>query len=101
MIKAIDTAIAGLNNASAQINRSAQRIASSTALSPVSSTSGGQIPSQNAPQGILAIQEQVQDGDLVSDIVNLKTASLSYQANLKTIETVNDLFDELLVAFDD
>lgn len=101
MIKAIDTAIAGLNNASAQINRSAQRIASSTALSPVSSISGGQIPSQIPPQGILSIQEQAQGGDLVTDIVTLKTASLSYQANLKTIETVNDLFDDLLDAFDD
>lgn len=101
MIKAIDTAIVGLNTASAQINRSAQRIASSTALSPISPPNTGQIPAQNAPQGAIAIQEQAQSGNLVTDIVNLKIASLSYQANLKTIETVNDLFDDLLDAFDD
>lgn len=100
MIKAIDTAITGLNTASAQINRSAQRIASSTALSPLSPQKTGAIPAQNTPQGVLAIQEQAQSGDLVTDIINLKTASLSYKANLKTIETVNEIFDELLDAFD-
>lgn len=34
--------------------------------------------------------------DFAEEIVNIKLAELSYKANLKTIETVGQLFDELI-----
>lgn len=99
MLNAIETALTGLNKASSQINESAKRIASSTAQTPVmQSTPPVSLP-ENTSQNALIAQEQ--GTSLVSDIVNLKIASLSYQANLKTIETVNNLYDTLLETFDD
>lgn len=39
--------------------------------------------------------------DLAEEIVNLKTAEISYKANLKTIQTAQDMSDELLNILDE
>ena len=43
----------------------------------------------------------VPNTDLSEEIVNLKLAEISYKANIKTIETVSELNDELLSIFDE
>ncbi len=130
MISAIQTALSGLQSSSLKLNASASNIANVSTVgslddpdnapyTPLTTTS----ESINDPGGVLTQitpQEPAftpafdpdspfanQDGfigvpnvDLAEESVNLKIAELSYKANLKTIEVVNDLFDELLETVD-
>lgn len=71
MINAIASALSGLTSASKQVEESAASIASS--------------PSQER---------------IIEDIVDIKLAETAYKANLKTLQVINDLNDELLKSFD-
>lgn len=71
MISAINNALQGLQNATKQVGQGAARIA--------------QKPSSD---------------QLIEDIVDIKIAQTSYEANLKTIQIADDLTKELLRTFD-
>ncbi len=71
MIDAINTALTGMNTATKKLDAAATRIA--------------------GPQG---------GETLAEDIVELSVAKNLYKANVKVVETVNEMTDELLAAFD-
>ena len=71
MISAITSALSGLTGAAKQVEDSAASIASS--------------PSQER---------------IIEDIIDIKLAETAYKANLKTLQVINDLSDELLESFD-
>ncbi|MEM6811693.1 MAG: hypothetical protein AAF549_04415 [Pseudomonadota bacterium] len=71
MIDAITSALSGLNKSTAQVEKSAARIASN------------QEPDR-----------------VIEDIIDIKQAEISYKANLKTIQVSQDLQRELLDSFD-
>lgn len=71
MIDAITSALSGLNNASQRVERGAANIAS------------GETPDR-----------------IIEDIVDIKQAEISYKANIKVLQVVQDLSDELIDSFD-
>lgn len=71
MIDAISSALSGLNNASARIERGAANIASSN--------------DQNR---------------VIEDIVDIKQAEISYKANIEVLKVTQDLTKELIESFD-
>lgn len=73
MINAITSAISGLNNATRQVEQSAQSIA------------GGASSSTQT----------------IEDIIDIKVAQTSYEANLAVIQTADELTQELLNSFDE
>lgn len=72
MINAITSALAGLQNATRQVEKSAERIASSPDLSTN-----------------------------IEDIVNLKVAEASFKANVAVLQTDRDLTRDLFRIFDE
>ena len=83
MTGAINTALSGLQSAATRVNTSATRIAQAgTALQTATDLSQNQLQNtETPPQNITSIQ----DVDLATEIVNLKTASIAYEANLKRL----------------
>ncbi len=71
MIDAISSALSGLNNASARIERGAANIASGS--------------DQNR---------------IIEDIVDIKQAEVSYKANIEVLKVAQDLSKELIESFD-
>lgn len=76
MINAISSALAGLSTASKQVTESANKIA----------TYG---------------TEQGKDVNFTEEAVKLSLSKAAQKANLITLETVNELTDELLHVFDE
>jgi flagellar basal body rod protein FlgC len=72
MINSITSALSGLNNASQRVEQGAQNIAQ-----------GGT------------------DGRVIEDIVDIKVAQTSYEANLSVLKTANELTKELIDSFDE
>lgn len=72
MISAINNALQGLQNATKQVEQGAARIA-----------------------------QQPSSDQLIEDVVDIKIAQTSYEANLKTIQIADDLTKELLRTFDE
>lgn len=73
MINAITSALTGLNNATRQVEQSAQSIAEGSSSST----------------------------QAIEDIIDIKVAQTSYEANLSVIKTTNDMTQELLNSFDE
>jgi flagellar basal body rod protein FlgC len=71
----ITNALGGLNNASNQINKSANNIANAGVTND-----GASLP---------------------QDIIDIKISEIAYKANLAVIETANELTDTLLKTFDE
>lgn len=71
MIDAITSALSGLNKSSAQIEKSAENIASN-----------------GSPDRI------------IEDIIDIKVAETSYKANMAVIKVADELSEELLNSFD-
>ena len=70
-----------------------------TALSGI--LSAGQKVSQSA-ENIASIGVDSNDGaNLPRDIIDIKLAETEFKANLKVVETVSDLTEELLKTFDE
>ena len=76
MVDAITSALSGLNAATKKVEQSAQSIAES--------------PSQGASST-----------RLIEDIIDIKVAQTSYEANLAVLKTANELTQELLNSFDE
>ena len=76
MINAISSALSGLNAATQKVNNAANNIANLT-----------------TDDGV--------ERDLASDIVNLKIGEIEYKANVATLETAQELSDELGRLFDE
>lgn len=72
MINTITSALSGLNTATKQVEQSAQNIAEG------SSSTG-----------------------LIEDVVDIKVAQASFEANLVVLETADELTQELLNSFDE
>ena len=72
MINSITSALSGINNASARVEKAAQNIAE-----------GG---SQQ---------------EIIEDVVEIKQASLSYKASLSVLKVTDELSQELLRTFDE
>jgi len=72
MINTITSALSGLNTATKQVEQSAQNIAEGS-----SSTA------------------------LIEDVVDIKVAQASFEANLVVLETADELTQELLNSFDE
>ena len=73
MINAITSALSGLNNATRQVEQSAQNIAEGASSST----------------------------QTIEDIIDIKVAQTSYEANLAVIQTADELTQELLNSFDE
>ena len=71
MISAINSALAGLQKASQQVEESAARIAT-----------------------------QPTAENFIEDIVDIRVAETTYKANLKTLQVADELTQELLNSFD-
>ena len=71
MIDAISSALSGLNNASARVERGAANIASG----------------ENTDR-------------IIEDIVDIKQAEISYKANIEVLKVAQDLTKELIESFD-
>jgi flagellar basal-body rod protein FlgC len=130
MINAIGIALSGLNSASQRVAAAASNIANvltsgsleeggQPPYTPVTAVSesqenGGVLtniqPRQNGfstaydPDSPFANAEGfigVPNVDLATEIVNLKLAEVTYKANLSTIKTSKEMFDELMDTFDE
>lgn len=73
MIGAINSALSGLQNASKQVEQSAQNIAEG--------------PSSGS--------------NLIEDVVDIRVAETAFRANVQTIQVAQELSDELLRIFDE
>ncbi len=126
MINTIGIALTGLNSASLRINSSAANIANVSTAGSLNDTSTPPYTpttTQNKAQGALGgVQTDIvpkgnpftqsfdpdspfanEEGivgipnvNLAEEVVNVKIAALSYEANLSTIKVAGELFDELL-----
>lgn len=72
MISAINNALQGLQNATKQVDQGAARIANNAV-----------------------------NANTIEDIVDIKVAQTSYEANLKVMKVADDLTKELLRTFDE
>ena len=75
MLNAIGIALSGLQNAAQAVNKSAEKIVDST----------------TNPQS---------DVTLAEGVVDLKLSEAAYKANIKTLETVTEIEDEVLNILD-
>lgn len=130
MIGAISTALSGLMAASKKVETSAENIANlntsgaldansgpapyQTQITTQTSNPGGGVSAQSVPKdpGFVTAYDPnspfanadgligVPNTDLAEEAVNLKTAEIAYKANLKTLETADELNKELLSMFD-
>ena len=71
MVDAITSALSGINNASARIEKGAANIAKGN-----------------------------DTGRIIEDIVDIKQAEVSYKANIEVLKTTNDLTKQLIESFD-
>lgn len=130
MVSSINIGISGLQAATARLNASAANIANFTTSGSLTDPDNAPYTPQDVTYqsqgdgGVLANTVSrdpafvpafdadspfadengfigVPNISLSSEIVNLKLAELSYKANIQTIETSSDLFEELLDTFDE
>jgi len=71
MVDAITSALSGINNASARIEKGAANIAKGN-----------------------------DTGRIIEDSVDIKQAEVSYKANIEVLKTTNDLTKQLIESFD-
>ena len=101
MIKAMDYAVQGMQQATSQANDAAMRILqdTSTAITPP------QQPSAATPNATGPVQTSTRDlvapstDNLINDIVDLKIAVLNFKANAAVYKRAADMSDELINNF--
>jgi len=98
MFDALKTAILGLNNAAARMTNAASSIVKIASTKNISEKSADS--TANAPKDVVTLSSAASsDTDLVSSIVEMKIAEITYKANAATIRAVKEndekLFDTL------
>lgn len=101
MINAISIALTGLDSASTRLNASASNIANTLTPDYTPQDTISKTDSAGGVQTTIAPRPAPFENDLTREIVDLKLAEFAYKANLETINTATELFDELLDIFDD
>ena len=93
MIGALNTAIAGLQNAAARVDQAARTIvrAGFEAGNSVNAD-----PDAPPPAAGASLDRAPVEPDLLTGIVDLKQAELAYRANAKVVASVGDLEKSLL-----
>ena len=100
MIKAMDYAVQGMQQATSQANDAAQRILQDTSSSITPPQQPAATPNATGP-----VQTSTRDlvapstDNLINDIVDLKIAVLNFKANAAVYKRVADMSDELINNF--